>query len=389
MPRSVELFAGGGGMALGMLKAGFEHEQLVERDPRACSILRQNAASSPALWSGENIREMDVLHWLKDAQNAGLEDIDLIAGGPPCQPFSISGAHAGENDERNMFPAAVETVRVLRPKCFVFENVPGLLRSSFEPYYQYVIDQLAKPSVRPRKSDEDWPKHQARIRKTKRPSLSYHVHRQVIEAADVGVPQTRKRVFLIGTRADISSADDWVDVPMTHSKDTLLRDQWVTGTYWDTRNLSKPPTPENVKARVELLRREDALFETSLPWRTTRDALVGMPEPLDATDAVGFLNHRGIPGARTYTRHQGGWIDWPAKTLKAGVHGVAGGEAMIRFSDNSVRYLTVRESARIQTFPDNYELPGSRTAMMRALGNAVAVEVAALIGQQLRKTLDL
>lgn len=376
-------------MALGMLRAGFEHEQLVEKDPRACKILFRNAEISPNLWKKESIRQMDVLEWLKEAPRLGLDDIDMVAGGPPCQPFSISGAHAGDNDERNMFPAAVEAVRVLRPKCFVFENVPGLLRPSFEPYYQYVTDQLSKPSVRPRKNDEHWSEHHARIKNTKRASLNYRVHRQVIEAADVGVPQTRKRVFLIGIRADLSDQVSWTDVPTTHSKDKLLRDQWITGSYWESRGLLQPEMPQNVRARVATLQREDALFETSLPWRTTRDALVGLPHPIDEQEAVGVLNHRGIPGARTYTRHQGGWFDWPAKTLKAGVHGVAGGEAMIRFDDGSVRYLTVRESARVQTFPDSYEIPGTRTAAMRALGNAVAVEVAALIGQHLRKILNI
>ncbi|GAB3855796.1 hypothetical protein GCM10029963_51120 [Micromonospora andamanensis] len=80
MPRSVELFAGGGGMALGMFNAGFEHEQLIEKDPRACKILETNAERSPDLWKKENVRNMDVLSWLKEAPGLGLVDIDLVAG---------------------------------------------------------------------------------------------------------------------------------------------------------------------------------------------------------------------------------------------------------------------------------------------------------------------
>jgi len=210
----------------------------------------------------------------------------------------------------------------------------------------------------------------------------------VIEAADIGVPQTRKRVFLIGIRADLPGVDRWSPVQPTHTKDQLLRDQWITGAYWQRHGIKKPEIPERYQARVELLRSTGDWADEELAWRTTRDAISTLPSPRDDVDASNVLNHRGIPGARVYARHRGGWIDWPAKTLKAGVHGVAGGEAMIRFHDDSVRYLTVRESARIQAFPDDYEIPGTRTAAMRALGNAVAVEVAAEIGRRLRVVLS-
>ncbi|MGV9893672.1 DNA cytosine methyltransferase [Streptomyces tendae] len=388
MPRSVELFAGGGGMAIGMFNAGFEHEQLIERDPRACHILRVNADRSPDLWKREHVREADVRTWLKEVPDLGLEGIDLVAGGPPCQPFSISGAHAGENDERNMFPASVEAVRILKPKCFVFENVPGLLRPTFKPYYDYIADWLTKPSVRPRSKDEHWTAHHGRILNTKRPGLSYKVHQQVIDAADIGVPQSRKRVFLVGIRTDLPGVDRWSAVQPTHTMDQLLREQWITEAYWQRHGITKPEIPERYRTRVELLRSTGDWADEELAWRTTRDAISDLPPPKDNVDIPTVLNHRGIPGARVYARHRGGWIDWPAKTLKAGVHGVAGGEAMIRFQDDSVRYLTVRESARIQTFPDDYEIPGTRTAAMRALGNAVAVEVAAEVGRRLRVVLD-
>lgn len=146
--------------------------------------------------------------------------------------------------------------------------------------------------------------------------------------------------------------------------------------------------PEVFRARVRALRREERFFE-SAAWCTTREAILGLPIPRNGKDAEDVLNHRGIPGARSYRGHNGGWIDWPAKTLKAGVHGVCGGEAMIRFNDGSLRYLTVRESARVQSFHDEYEIPGTRTAAMRALGNAVAVSVAEKIGRRLRRVLNL
>src|SRR5690606_26287424 len=124
----------------------------------------------------------------------------------------------------------------------------------------------------------------------------------------------------------------------------------------------------------------DSLREVDAPavparWRTVRDALEGLPEP-KAKSPRGVHNHVLQPGARSYPGHTGSPVDLPAKTLKAGDHGVPGGENMLRRVDGTVRYFTVRESARLQTFPDDYELHGSWTEAMRQLGNAVPVELA-------------
>jgi DNA (cytosine-5)-methyltransferase 1 len=367
-------------MALGMLKAGFEHDQLVELHAAPCEILRMNAESDPALWKSENVRQMDVRQWLKERTTRQYSGIDLVAGGPPCQPFSIGGMWAGHADERNMFPVAVEVIRELRPKTFVFENVPGLLHANFLPYYLYIVDYLTRPSIRPR-SEEDWTAHHGRLLRARR-EVEYYVHRQVVEAADLGVPQTRKRVFIVGIRADLGSPDTWQGLQATHSRAALLHEQWVTGAYWEEHGLTPPLMPEKFRHQVRLLKRSDEA-PAEQRWQTTRDAIGSLPYPVDGRETPSVLNHRGIPGARTYRGHTGGWIDWPAKTLKAGVHGVCGGEGMIRFSHDFVRYLTVREAARIQTFPDDYQLPELRTVAMRALGNAVAVDVAAAIGRRL------
>lgn len=373
-------------MALGMLKAGFEHDQLVELHAAPCEILRSNADRDPALWKSENVRQMDVRDWLRERATRKLSGIDLVAGGPPCQPFSIAGVRAGHADDRNMFPAAVDVVRELRPKTFVFENVPGLLRADFLPYYLYIFDCLTRPSIKPG-MDEDWTAHHERIKRARR-GAEYHVHRQDIDAADLGVPQTRKRVFIVGIRADIGEPGRWKDLPAGHSRAALLHDQWITGKYWDEHQLTPPPMPEKFRSQVRQLKRADDVPEGKR-WRTTRDAIRGLPEPIDDHDMPGVASHRGIPGARTYRGHTGGWIDWPAKTLKAGVHGVCGGEGMIRFSDASIRYLTIREAARIQGFPDDYLLPELRTIAMRALGNAVAVDVAGAIGRALLSVADM
>ena len=112
-----------------------------------------------------------------------------------------------------------------------------------------------------------------------------------------------------------------------------------------------------------------------------RDAIGDLPDP--QLGASGYSDHKFQPGARSYAGHTGSPLDEAAKTLKAGVHGVPGGENMLRRPDGSVRYFSIRESARLQTFPDDYRLHGSWTEAMRQLGNAVPVMLAEAIGKDL------
>ena len=118
-------------------------------------------------------------------------------------------------------------------------------------------------------------------------------------------------------------------------------------------------------------------MDTTLPWRTVRDAISDLPEPLEPLEAKlehpRWLHHYGWPGAREYPGHTPNDLDRPAKTVKAGVHGVPGGETVLRRDDGSIRYMTVREVARVMTFPDNWRLEGPRGEQMRQLGNAVPV----------------
>lgn len=147
--------------------------------------------------------------------------------------------------------------------------------------------------------------------------------------------------------------------------------------------MPKARRPERPKVPIPAELRPD---EAKARWRTIRDALVGLPEPT-LTGATGVLNHVLQPGARSYPGHTGSPIDWPAKTLKAGRHGVPGGENMLRETDGSIRYFTVRESARLQTFPDDYELHGPWGKAMRQLGNAVPVELARVVAASVHAAL--
>lgn len=381
-PRSIELFAGGGGMALGLNDAGFEHRLLIEWWAPAARVLRHNAARHNSAWSEGDVHEIDVRQASHLLGQPG--QTQLVAGGPPCQPFSLGGVHAGDTDERNMFPAALDVVRQTLPELVLFENVPGLTRVGFAPYLDYVKAQLRRPEVRP-KEDELWNEHYARILGSSTEE-TYRVYQHEIDAADLGVPQCRRRIFLVGIRTDLSGADTWAEIEFSHSKDVLLHQQYVTGEYWSRHNLPAQDTPARLAAQIKRIRKTGV--NDKLPWVTLRDTLRDIPRP-QGTAPPDWPEHYEIYGARVYAKHTGSPIDLPSKTIKAGVHGVSGGEAMIRELDGSVRYLTIREAAIAQGFPRGYEFPGYRSRVMGVIGNAVAVQVAHKLGIALRNHVDL
>jgi DNA (cytosine-5)-methyltransferase 1 len=377
--RAIELFAGAGGLGIGVSKAGFQPEAVVEWDRWCCDTLRQNRTRRVApLSNWPEPTESDV----RDVDFGIYEGrVDLVSGGPPCQPFSLGGKHRAHNDARDMWPEAVRAVRQTRPKAFIFENVKGLTRASFASYFNYVMLQLHYPSIGA-KPDEKWTEHNIRLQRhhTSRPSRreEYRVVAQLLNAANYGVPQRRERVVFVGFRADLCV--EWSFPKSTHSYDALLWEQCHTGKYWDRHGVSWADRTLGAKAhmRGKLLREKP----DAKPWRTTRDAIGDLPDPeFEASKADRIANHRFQAGARSYHGHSGSPLDEPAKTLKAGVHGVPGGENMLLKPDGSVRYFTVRECARLQTFPDRFRFHGSWSETMRQLGNAVPVVLATVIAR--------
>ena len=386
--KSVELFTGAGGLALGIEKAGFRHDTVVERNKYCCYTLQQNQARGFAALQGWRLFSGDV-RGFDYSEIKG--SVDLLAGGPPCQPFSVGGKHRGPLDSRDMFPEVVRAMRELRPRAVLVENVRGLMRESFAKYFEYVTLQMRYPEI-VSKPEEDWTEHLSRLErhytKGRYKGLHYNIVFRTLNAANYGVPQKRERVIIVGFRSDLGI--EWSFPDVTHSFDSLLRDQWVTGDYWERHSVPKkkrPGIPDRQKDRVSFLKAEQSLFEPEeKPWRTVRDAIIGLPDP-ERDKVSRFHNHEYISGARSYTGHTGSPLDETAKTLKAGDHGVPGGENTVVLPDGSVRYLTVRESARLQTFPDDYILHGVWGEAMRQLGNAVPVLLAETIANGIRSEL--
>lgn len=386
---SIELFTGAGGLALGLEITGWRHLALVERNEHACSTIHLNESLSHPIARNWRLYAEDVRSIRYDTI---ASSVHMVAGGPPCQPFSLGGKHRAYDDDRDMFSEAVRSVRELKPECFVFENVKGLLRQNFAPYFSYIVLQLSYPELI-RRPHEEWCHHLSRLERVftsnKRMDLAYRVIYRLLDAADYGVPQHRHRVFIVGFRSDLGK--EWSFPRPTHSLDRLLWDQWVTGSYWDEHQVSKknrPPTPERYRRRIQRLASDYSLIPPlGSRCQTVRDALIGLPDPRDKTRSV--ANHEFRAGARPYAGHTGSPLDEPSKALKAGDHGVPGGENMIAFPDGRCRYFTVRESARVQTFPDDYVFSGSWTEAMRQIGNAVPVKLAAAVGRSIHEQIAL
>jgi DNA (cytosine-5)-methyltransferase 1 len=380
--RAIELFAGAGGLGIGVSLAGFKPVAVVEWDRWCCDTIRENRARNASLvGSWPNPIEGDV----RDVSFKSHEGkIDLVTGGPPCQPFSLGGKHGAYNDARDMWSEAVRVVRETKPRAFIFENVKGLTRQSFATYLAYIEHQLTYPEI-VRHAGETWSEHLGRLErhhtggKSNR-GLCYRVVYRVLNAADYGVPQRRERVVFVGFRRDLNI--EWAFPAVTHGLDALLWDQ-LRGDYWDRHGLPKRERIISARqsSRAASLHQPPAL----LPWRTVRDAIGDLPDPEHfPAAALKVANHRFQPGARSYLGHTGSPLDEPAKTLKAGVHGVPGGENMLSRLDGSVRYFTVRESARLQTFPDDFVFNGAWSEAMRQLGNAVPLQLAAAVAKDVR-----
>lgn len=381
--RSIELFAGAGGLALGTEAAGFSHAAVIEWDNHACETIKANQMRGFKPVSNWPLQHLDVRNF-DFKPHAGK--IDLISGGPPCQPFSQGGKHKGPKDAKNMLPEVVRAARETQPAAVLIENVKGLLRAKFARFFEYLILQLTFPDE-PQRNKETWKDHLAHLERMQTrgtfQGLRYNVVFTCLNAADFGVPQHRERVFIVGIRGDLGVGYSFPHA--THSQGSLIWDQFISGKYWERYQIKKEPNIKPpAKGKLNILLKEGR--PNTLPWATVRDAIGDLPNQRQKN--LKFFNHEFHDGARTYVGHTGSLLDLPSKTLKAGSHGVPGGENMIAYPDGKVRYFTVRECARLQTFPDDYHFFGSWTENMRQLGNAVPITLANVVASSIKKQLN-
>lgn len=209
---SLELCAGGGGQALGLEAAGFQHSGLVELDKHCCSTLQTNRPHWNVL--NRNLKEFDA---------SSFKGIDLLAAGLPCPPFSKAGKQLGEQDDRNLFPDAIRIVRESKPKAVMIENVRGILDAVFTDFRLYIADELTRAGY-----VSDW---------------------RLLNACDFGVPQIRLRVVFVAIRKDLSSNFHWpmpnFSLPPTVGEslyDLISSRGWIGAENWKMRANEVAPT---------------------------------------------------------------------------------------------------------------------------------------------------
>lgn len=325
---SVELFAGGGGLALGMSKAGFKHVLLNEFDTSACKTLHTNRPD----W---NIIEGDIRH----IDFTPLRDkVDFLSGGFPCQAFSYAGKQGGFNDTRGtLFFELARAVKEIRPKVFMGENVKGLISHEDGRTLETirnVISELGYTLVEPR----------------------------VLKAIMYQVPQKRERLILIAIRNDIAENVQF-HWPSPYERVLTLRDALYSSVIFK----NDVPQSEGVQY-PEKKRRVLELVPQGGDWRD-------LPEDV-AKEYMGgsWLLGGGKTGmARRLS------LDEPSLTLTC----APAQKQTERCHPIETRPLSVREYARIQTFPDDWQFQGTMSAKYKQIGNAVPVNLAWAVGRSL------
>ena len=309
--KCIDLFCGAGGLSLGLKQAGFYPELALDLDPAAGATYRTNFPDVKLLT--EDIRKVD---W-----RPFTGKIDLIAGGPPCQPFSVAGDQKASEDTRDMLPEFVRAVREIRPKAFLLENVAGLASKRHSEYFLKRIQQLEE--------------------------LGFNVVYKVLNAAEYGVGQDRRRVIALGMRDRIPA----LPVP-SHGPESKKAFRSAAEVL---RN-----TPEDEPNRAIVTYAKQPVLRPS-PFAGM--LVNGGGRPIDLSKPANT-----VPASAGGNRTQ--IIDTSGVLVDYHAHLLEGGRPKTGLVRH-VRRLTIRESARLQDFPDTFKFMGERSAQYRQIGNAV------------------
>lgn len=328
---AIDLFAGAGGLSLGLRQAGWRVEAAIEYDKAAISTHALN-------FPGVEHHCLDV----RDLDFRRYRGIDLVAGGPPCQPFSVSGKQLGSTDNRDMVPEFVRAVREVRPRAFLMENVPGLAMSRFDDYLLRQTSALH--------------------------SLGYTVFRKVLCAADFGVAQNRRRLILVGIRSDQRGGP--FEFPLATHGPTAARS-------FRTVADALEGVPSDVPNRAKVVFCKNPVLRKS-PFAGMM--FNGKGRPLNS-DGLGHTVPASAGGNRTHIIDPLGLVKEYHAHLMAGKKPRTG-------EMKGVRRLTVRESARLQSFPDDFEFVGRQSSRYSQVGNAVPPKLAEVLVSCIARNLN-
>lgn len=329
--KSIELFAGAGGLALGLEMAGFEHIGLVEFDKSAAGTLKFNRPK----W---NVLCEDVeLVASRDLENEfGVKkfELDLLSGGSPCQSFSYAGKRLGLEDTRGtMFYHYATFLKKLQPKMFLFENVKGLLTHDKGKTFKTIYDIFEEQG--------------------------YKVTYSVLNALDYGVAQKRERLIVIGIRNDLSENVKF-EFPKKHEKKLVLRDI-----------LKDVPESECAKYSKE----KEEIFKLVPPGGYWKD--------IDEDIAKDYMKSCWFMGGGRTGILRRLSLDEPCLTVLT----TPQMKQTERCHPTEVRPFSIRENARIQSFPDEWEFVGTVASKYKQIGNAVPCNLAKEIGISIKKAL--
>ncbi len=337
---AIEAFSGAGGMSLGLSQAHISVRHAFDVDAIAIATYRHNIGDHAVVADARSLRGADLL------RNAGLTDVDILSGGPPCQGFSKQrrGAHLASDDRNDLVREYARLVKEIRPRAFLFENVVAFGQKRGRELVDYVADQLP----------------------------DYRIYRFFISALDFGLAQRRGRFLMIGIRKDVSAI-----VPLLQKEPSLVTVRMAIGDL--------PPPPDDYSEHPDYPN-----HARSKVGALNEERFRHVPQGGGWFDIPPHLRldcHSELAGAIS-----GGWpdvygrLEWDglAATITAGFDSFTRG----RFGHpEQHRPITLREGARLQGFPDEFRFIGSRAQARLQIGNAVPPPLARAAGEALKRVL--